>query len=200
VTEAEDDEVPEIVVDMLADALEPEPGSLRIEEVTELFSWVELHRIYRGINHERRAASVAYGEGTPLLLADEDLAGLSQLIVRERGALPGGLEPVRLAEAIRRLTQPDPMGFVGEEVVLHQPVLPPEGPEVDLAKLHESRAIGARPASLVDLGGGRHRLGFYYWTVAGSLEEWIVDLHDRAFVQVKRRDVEPPGSFKYPFV
>jgi hypothetical protein len=195
-----DDDVPEVVVDMLTSALDPEPESLRIEDVTDLFRWVGKHRIYRGIDHERRAASVAYGEDTPLLLVDEDLAGLSELIVRERGGLPGGLEPARLAEAIRRLTQPDPMGFVGEESVLHQSVLPVEGPEVDLAKLQESRALGARPASLVQLGGGRQRLEFFYWTVAGSLEEWIVDLDDRAFVSLKRRDVEPPGSFKYPFV
>lgn len=199
-TEAEDDEVPELVVDMLADALEPDPGSMRVEDVTELFGWVGRHRIYRGVDQERRAATVADGEEGPLLLSDEELGGLSELIVRERGALPGGIEPTKLAEAIRRLTQPDPMGFVGEEVVLHLPVLPSEGPDVDLARLQESRALGARPASLVHLGGARHKLDFFYWTVAGSLEEWVVEFDDHAFSLVKRRDVEPPGSFNYPFV
>jgi hypothetical protein len=151
-----DDDVPEVVVDMLTSALDPEPESLRIEDVTDLFRWVGKHRIYRGIDHERRAASVAYGEDTPLLLVDEDLAGLSELIVRERGGLPGGLEPARLAEAIRRLTQPDPMGFVGEESVLHQSVLPVEGPGVDLARLQESRALGPdRRRSCSWAGGAR---------------------------------------------
>lgn len=195
-------EVPAPIVKRLVKALSPKPGTLRIEDATEHFPWMQKQRLWHGYNHLREAAAVVEGEDAPpVLLTGEDLDPLSAVIVKERGGLPGGLSANELAEAFRRLTQKDPRGHIGAEDVLFLEFSP--NAEEGTAEYHRWQQIreqASREPVLVHLGGSDHRLEFYFWTQFGGLEQWKVEMGPQRFQRANKTEIAPPRTFNYPFV
>ncbi len=197
--------LPDDVLALLGRALRPQPGTLQVDEVTDSFPWARKHRLFVGYDHTGRAMAVArpVPAGAPVLLAapgGDELAPLSALLVAERGSLPGGLTPLQLAEAVRRLTHPHPMGRVGDDAMLVFRVLPPGQPPGERDRTQALREAGAREPTLTPRGAGSYRLAFSYWVPSGAVESWSVDLGPTAFGRVERGELAPAGTFRYPFV
>lgn len=195
-------EVPSPVLKLLVKALTPKPDSLRIEDATEHFEWIQKHQVWHGYNHKREAAAVVQFEGEPpVLLTGDDLAPLSMLVVKERGGLPGGLSAKELAELFRRLTQKDPRGHIGAEDVLLLEFSPmADESTTEYHNWQRVRELGSREPVLVNIGGRDYRLEFYFWTQFGGLEHWNIEMGPVQFRRATKTEIAPPGTFNYPFV
>jgi hypothetical protein len=195
-----DEPIPGGAAVLLAAALRAEPESIQTVDITYEHRWVRCHRIVVAYNDAEEMAAVAVPEtGAPRLLTG-DLAALSALLVAELGAIPGGLSPIELAEAFRRLTSAHPMGRVGEPVLLRMGTYPQPGYLDDnLRAQDEAGRRFSAPPSLVDLGGGQFRLEFHYWTNEGGVELWHLEGNPSALTRAQGWNSAAPGSFQWPF-
>ncbi|MBK8259326.1 MAG: hypothetical protein IPK82_42565 [Polyangiaceae bacterium] len=92
------------------------------------------------------------------------------------------------------------MGRVGEPVLLQMGTYPQPGYLDDNARAQD--AAGRRfsaPPSFVDLGGGRFRLEFHYWTNEGAVEQWLLEGNSSALTGAQASMPAAPGSFQWPF-
>jgi hypothetical protein len=189
-------------VKLLTKTLLPKPATLRIEDATDYFSWMQKHRLWHGYNHKREAAAVVETEGeAPVLLTGDDLKPLSAVIVKERGGLPGGLSAKELADVIRRLTRKDPRGHLGaaDVMLLEFSPMADESTE-EYHRWQQIRQLGSREPVLVHHGGGESHLEFYFWTQIGSLEQWTVEMGAKQIHRATKLEIAPPKTFNYPFV
>lgn len=166
-------------------------GHAPIEEVSAAHPWAGEHRIFTGYAPSGQALSAAFVEGEePVLLGGEGgLSRLGALMVRERGALPGGLSAAALAHAIRRLTV-GPRGALGGAEAARVPLRP--GPGFDPGPF-------AQDPVLHDLGEGRFMLRFFFFTPAGAVELWDVLGDASRFLASETRHLAPAGSFGWPY-
>jgi hypothetical protein len=190
--------IPEPVVDLFVETLRPKPGQLQVDEVTGAFAWAKKHRLWAGYVDET-AACVAYdGASPPVLLTGDDLGPLSRVLVAERGAL----EPYsahELATAVRRLTRPDPIGYLGDRGVLELPVMRRRAVDDPARATFEAvRAEASEAPRFVAMGGGAKRLEFSYWRKDGGIDAWSVELVPSGFRRAEQRELAPKGSYHYP--
>jgi hypothetical protein len=187
-------------LELLIERLDPAPGTLRVEDLTEEFAWAARHRLVFGFDKQGRAAAVALCEDEPplLLTGDAGLDALSEVLVRERGAIPGGLSPMELSEAVRRLTRENPSGFVGD--AWRASPRPRAGFMDGIRALQEKRRDElSRSPVVYDLGEGAFRLDFFFWTPKGAVEAWVVEGDARRLRSARAWEVAPAGSFEWPF-
>jgi hypothetical protein len=193
------DAIPKPVVAALVERLEPAPGTLQVDEVTSSFPWASRHRLWAGYDARGLAACVAFDGARARVLTGDDLGPLARVLVDERGSLLAYTAD-ELATAVRRLTRPDPIGYLGDESVLLMPVMrrrPPGDPTS--AVLEQTRRDAAVPPRLVDVASGARAVAFSYWRKDGGVDAWSVELGPRGFGEVVSRELAPAGSYLYAY-
>jgi len=193
------DALPKPVVAALVERLDPAPGTLQVDEVTGSFAWATRHRLWVGYDAKGLAACVSFDGARALVLTGDDLVPLARVLVDERGSLLAYTAD-ELATAVRRLTRPDPIGYLGDESVLLMPVMrrrPPGDPTS--AALEKTRHDASIPPRFVDGPAGTRAVAFSYWRKDGGVDAWSVELGPRGFGEVTSRELAPAGSYLYAF-
>ena len=193
------DPIPKPVVAALVERLQPAPGTLQVDEVTGSFPWAARHRIWAGYDARATAACVAFDGNRAVVLTGDDLDPLARVLVAERGSILA-YSADELATAVRRLTRPDPIGYLGDESVLLMPVMRRCTPgDPAMAALEKTRRDASVPPRFVDSPSGARAVAFTYWRKDGGVDGWSIELGPRGFGEVDARELAPAGSYLYAY-
>ncbi len=197
--------IPREVSTLLATELHTIESNLVVEEVTEQYPWIRGHSLYLGmststVNQGATFTVARSGRAPPFALGGPSgLSNLSTLLIRERSAIPGGLDACELAEAIRRLFVA-PRGLVGEPSMLDEMPIPASEVWCDGDPEEQRRSRGRMClAPVLHEHAGAWELRFFFWNPAGGVELWNVAGDASHIVSVREDIAAPDGSFRWPW-
>lgn len=173
-------------------------------EITEEFVWLKKHRIIWFVSRPEKKLGmmVALGEGrSPLILSgDRGLEGISTVLVEELGSIPAKLGTDALARIVRWWS-----------TATRGAILSPErlrGEMPIVAWLHAAderieqlfRRYCAPPAFEVRKETGAWTLDFFSLPDDGAVRRWHVEGTPRAIRAARSEEVEPAGTFRWPYL
>lgn len=196
----DEDAIVQEILDDAAAALGIPADEIVAAVIDESFPWLkEGHLVWARTPNFQHAIYWIPPSGAPLRLNGSDpLPVLSKLLVANTGALPGGLTPVQLGQAVRCLTF-EPRGEIATPEFLQrlgpylQRWLRPDN--AANRKLFADQCTGAVLTSPMP---GRWTLEFNCFNVRGGVELWMVEGDATAVLTAAKTEKLPKGTFFWP--
>jgi len=185
-------------------ALEPHlTAEWFVTELSDEFPWARRHRLLWFVSKGDRSLSATFalpaGKPVVCLSGREGLRDLSTVLVDELGSIPGTLGVEALASAIRWLRTAESGALLCPQRLRGRMPLHAWFAKYDEEREQRFRRYCAPLAFERDERSGRFALEFFYLTPGGAIEKWNVEGTPALLLRAERTEIEPQGSYRWPF-